>query len=137
MSSHMVSNEIMKKVVTGLRRLHKDGYSIEGLPLKGPIDQIETWDRLGLDLFLLNDLALVERYGGELLGASCFSFRAPILGEEFSDIDTFKATSSLLYQCSEGSVPDSQLYKGLKNARATMAIRIVSKLPEYEASKWS
>jgi hypothetical protein len=51
-------------------------------------------------------------------------------------IEQFKAISCLLYQCSDGNVPNSPLYYELSHAAGELAQRIVQDLPEYDKASW-
>lgn len=51
-------------------------------------------------------------------------------------IDCYKAISCLLYQCSEGNVPETSLFGELAKLRNDLAGIIVCGLPEYEAAPW-
>jgi hypothetical protein len=51
-------------------------------------------------------------------------------------VEQFKAMCCLLYQCSEGKVPNTPLYHELKRAAGELAQRIVQELPEYEKASW-
>jgi hypothetical protein len=51
-------------------------------------------------------------------------------------VDAYKAINCLLYQCSEGNVPDSPLYLELERAAGELAGAIVRGMPEYEAAGW-
>ena len=44
--------------------------------------------------------------------------------------------SCLLYQCSEGKVPNRRLYDELNRAAGELAQAIVQDLPEYEKASW-
>ena len=41
-----------------------------------------------------------------------------------------------LYQCSEGNVPESALYKAVQSIRSTLANWIISNTPAFNAAKW-
>lgn len=47
-----------------------------------------------------------------------------------------KAMGCLRYQCSEGNVPESALFKELEKATAAVSYEIVSRMPAYEAAPW-
>lgn len=47
-----------------------------------------------------------------------------------------KAITCLLYQCSEGNVVQSPLYRELLTLRDTLANQIVADMPEWEKAPW-
>jgi hypothetical protein len=51
-------------------------------------------------------------------------------------VEQFKAMCCLLYQCSEGKVPNTPLYGELNRAAGELAQRIVEDLPEYYKASW-
>jgi hypothetical protein len=53
-----------------------------------------------------------------------------------SDIVGYKAVQCLLYQCSEGDVPDTPLFKELRNFMNGLASLIISDLPAYRDAPW-
>ncbi len=53
-----------------------------------------------------------------------------------SKIQVYKSLQCLIYQCSEGNVPESLEYKFLMDLENAMAREIVSELPEYVKAEW-
>lgn len=49
---------------------------------------------------------------------------------------SLKSMECLLYQMSEGKVPETIIYKTLADAIARMRAKIVCSLPEYDAAEW-
>ena len=96
---------------------------------------------LGAALRDLNVRAVLQRYPdcslerGDLPGPSpLLPYRyAPLLVEP---VQALKALRCLLYQCSEGDVPETPLYKALDDLSNRWALEIVSKLPAYDAARW-
>ena len=92
--------------------------------------------RAKLAMFDLNCEAVDQRYG-------------PGQAEKFRPLDykfqylphanNFQALKSLrcwLYQCSEGNVPETELYKAFDEISAAICYGIVTRLPAYEAAQW-
>ena len=67
-------------------------------------------------------------------------FRLPqFVFEKWADaapVEQLKAMCCLLYQCSEGKVPNTPLYGELNRAAGELAQRIVEDLPEYYKASW-
>jgi hypothetical protein len=138
MSAFMVNTNVMAKVVTAILlnfdKFHGEGTCRRAL-LAAPSDaQKEAGTKIGRNLFLMNRRALGARYGcGEHLSLPEFVF------ERWADatpIAQFKAMCCLLYQCSEGEVPNTPLYGELNRAAGELAQRIVQDLPEYDKASW-
>jgi hypothetical protein len=101
--------------------------------------QRNAWKEFGAELRLLNIAAVESRYpnsDGKLPGKldeNCYVHReitAPRL------IAFHKALGCFMYQCSEGSIPDSELYKIMDNTHIRSAFEIIHELPEYSAAEW-
>ena len=76
----------------------------------------EEITKIGRTLWMMNALALEERYADE----NAQSYLDQINGYQFAHVEgvnfasILKATNCLLYQCSEGEVPQMSLFKKLK-----------------------
>lgn len=96
---------------------------------------------LGQDLYGLNIEALRRRYPG-IIGTQeeadyqeqrgQYRFRPQLA----SKVARFKALCCLQYQCSEGDVPEHDLFQTLERRRHEIADDIVCDLPEYESVAW-
>ena len=54
-----------------------------------------------------------------------------------SRVEALKALRCVIYQCSEGDIPDtSLLYKRMTDRANALCREIVSDLPEYEQAAW-
>ena len=53
-----------------------------------------------------------------------------------SPVQTLKSIRCLLYQCSEGDVPETELWRALDTLSVDLAIEIVAGLPEWDAAQW-
>lgn len=51
-------------------------------------------------------------------------------------VQAYKSVGCLLYQCGEGDIPDSALYKALRNFEADLARELVQGSEEYEEALW-
>ena len=51
-------------------------------------------------------------------------------------LQAHKSTACLLYQCSEGDVPENPLYKALEELRSALAEHLVTSTPEWDAALW-
>ena len=134
MSAYIVEDHTIRRMVTYLaqdrnnphwfRKLHA-GFNID--PHESPDEQ----EALAGLLLALNIRAVNERYGRRdtvaprvWAPASC------------SPIQAFKCLTCWLYQCAEGTVPDSELFQLMTEYKGCLAEDIVRTLPEYEACEW-
>lgn len=107
MSAFIVSSETMHRVVFAIERQTE---LFAGLPAH----TCAQLDVIGRALFEMNARAVNSRYPGEPQQVVPeYTFRP--LGDEISvpKAAQFKAVACLLYQCSEGNEPDSELFKAL------------------------
>ena len=129
MSAFFVSQECMQRVIAGVSYLSDDGdYHIQGF---GAVNGPATLGRLGTALFEMNDEALFARYNFEPINEA-FEYKPT----KVSLCSSLKAMECLRYQCSEGSIPQSELYQGLGKAIGDLASVIVNELPEYKKAEW-
>ena len=54
-----------------------------------------------------------------------------------SKTQTLKSLRCFLYQCSEGDIPETPLYKDLSALADRLTMSIVEDLPEYESAQWA
>lgn len=54
----------------------------------------------------------------------------------YTDIQIFKSARCLRYQCSEGDIPETPLFKALDDFIGALAYHVVCQLPEYEKARW-
>ncbi len=143
MSSFIVKPETINRIVSYLAYAQGNGgiqYSGIQYVLRERGIHVEAYqDKQALvqALLALNMQAVHERYGDKSLATmpgkigmktSDYSFQY----EDGGPIRVYKSLGCLIYQCSEGTVPESPLYKFLGEIKSTLAESIVHSLPEYE-----
>lgn len=124
MSAFIVSNKTMNQALEAMRLC---GFNHHGIYLDDPDDN----QKLGEKLLELNAKAVAQRYK-EPEQKTDFKF-------EWSECNEFQALKSLqclIYQCSEGNVPETELYKILKECESSLQQLIIDELPRYKAAKW-
>lgn len=90
---------------------------------------------LAQKMFAMNVAAVNERYGdGEAEKFRPLDFK--YWHVQASLIPVIKALESWKYQCTEGKIPDSALYKAMVELRCLLCIEYVHQTDEYEASQW-
>jgi len=138
MSAYIVEDKTINRIVNRLvfetsnnpnfdslkEQLSKLGYDLsdESFPRK-----------LAKDMFALNVSAVNQRYN-EKEEATKFNYaQGPIA----SLIQTLKSLNCWVYQCTEGDVPENDLYKFFTDTfRNYLLKKIVYDLPEYDRAEW-
>jgi len=87
-------------------------------------------------LELMNAEALRQRYGDELKDNISGSLPAFPWYKNLHRVEVYKAIRCYLYQCAEGDVHKSPLYKAVAEIAEALADAIISDMPEYEAANW-
>src|SRR5437867_518103 len=110
MSAFIVTFDCINSIVT---YLHANSSTFSWLKdrLKFDVSAAADVRALALALYRLNCDAIKERYGAnalerDMIAAGRFHFR--IVHRQ--PVEVFKAASCLLYQCSEGNVPEQDLF---------------------------
>lgn len=102
-----------------------------------------SWDKLGHELVAMNARAIMERYGEDPLGKDWQSWiAAPDVYDNLqpntavTQIQAVKSLQCYLYQCSEGNVPQEQLYEMLDKIENATIRAIVENSREYQDADW-
>ena len=92
---------------------------------------------LGSEMRNLNIQAVCARYAGEnsetLLANDNYQYGDKLRPNR---IQAFKSLRCWLYQCSEGDVPETDLFKAFDEVSKNMATHIVNRMPEFDAAVW-
>jgi len=132
MSAYVVDDRVINKVVAwlGCKAL---GSGYNSYPVAGYNLTIRTeCQRLAEDMFGLNVKAVNARYGegeAERFRPPDFEYVPRVPGNRFSVI---RALENWHYQCAEGDVPETALYKAMGAVLRALYRRVVQSLPEYE-----
>jgi hypothetical protein len=134
MSAFVVSDKTINRVVTYLSCSNGTRHYAERLGLDISTPKAEK--ELGEKMFALNVRSVDARYGeGEATKFRPLDYRWK--PEVFTNnFQAYKSLSCWLYQCAEGDVPETELYKKLDKIGNFMAHEIVASLPEYEKAEW-
>lgn len=127
MSTYLVPDSTINRIVTFAKscRDGSDGpFEDAGYYLRAEPDAA---GRLSADLQMMNAHAVSTRYK-EPEAFDPIRYRA----EFASTIQAYKAARTLLYQCSEGKIPQQPLYRALEQFANTLAHRMISAMPEYQ-----
>ena len=150
MSAFVVDRKCMDRCVRTLTARGRYGQILRSF---GGIDTAAAGaaTEIGRRLFTLNVEAVMQRYpdtqddpsrlpGDNMAPRHTSRYQAPQRGPSMLTraelVDGAKALHCLVYQCAEGNVPESDLFRELEAAIGKICAQIVSNLPEYEAAAW-
>jgi hypothetical protein len=117
----------MTRAIAAIREVQRHMYSGRDM---FPVD--ETDKELGDRLYKLNASAVAQRYREE---AETVKYDDELF-LSFSKINMLKALQCLNYQCSEGDIPDTPIYKALNDIEHSLASIIIHDLKEYDDAPW-
>jgi hypothetical protein len=124
MSAFLVSKDCITRIVDVLSNLEKEELEeIFGTAHK---------DTVGYQLWKMNQQAVNQRYN-EKDEAPAYIHLHSI---SCSPMQSYKSLRCYLYQCSEGDVPESQLYKKLQVISDSIGASAASSTAEYCEADW-
>lgn len=123
MSAYIVDKKTIDRIINGMQQLNLNHEM-------GDIDIIDN-DDLGQQLWDMNAAAVDQRYE-ETNNKQPYTFN----GVNVSKIQAFKSLRCFMYQCSEGDIPYTDLYKQMDIIGDRMAAKIVYDLPAFDAAEW-
>jgi len=88
---------------------------------------------LGEKMLKMNEEALFQRYGDK---APVEKIKLKTTDTQCSKIQALKSLRCLLYQCSEGKVPETVLFKSLEKLSDRWALSIINDLDDYANAEW-
>ena len=127
MSAYIVEKETIDRIVTYL----------QAPDMRDHIDHCHpsltgTAHEQGQRLWTLNVRAVDSRYE-ERNAVNLYHHSTALC----SKAQALKSLRCYLYQCSEGGVPETPLFKALDTLSGDLALEIVGDLPEYAAAQWA
>jgi len=129
MSAFLVKNSTLSKLADALRKYDRDLY-----------EEYERNYDLAKDLYEMNVQALKERYEDptDLIRPFEFTdeFWMDIENNQKDKAQFFMSLSCYLYQCCEGDVPKSELYKRLEDIEHKLAHEIAMEWAEKKSAEW-
>lgn len=130
MSAFIVGTETMNRVVSFLLN---NVESFAGVPTFTTGSPEGIGSAIGQLLYRLNTDAVNQRYGErEESPGPRYAFKMVSV----TDIQAYKSIGCLMYQCSEGDVPERPLFRQLSEVHGELAHRIVGKLEAYDRAEW-
>jgi hypothetical protein len=151
MSAFVIDTDAMDRAVQAICAAGRHGMIV------GKFDGIDTsasdaGTLIGRRLFTLNIEAVMQRYPDTqdnpddmpgTVGCAEYPTTYRFNGRPGARLPAgrlvagFKALQGLRYQCSEGDVKGTPLYRELTDVIGTIAADIVERLPAYEAAPWA
>lgn len=133
MSAFIVSDETINRVIAFLHYKTSARYYYPLHIFEGRYDLSDrgTCESLAQAMFALNVEAVKQGYphkAAEEFRPLDFQFRLVIPGDS---LETLKDLECWLYQCTEGSVVETELFKLMEETSHLMALDIVHNLPAY------
>jgi hypothetical protein len=130
MSAFLVSEQTMHRCVAGV--IASQWSRFNGLRLAS--DNLPTvCTKIGQALYQMNVDALEQRYPGDSDNVVPVYRYKPVF---INKCDAFKALECLRYQCSEGNVPETELYQEVCSIMISLATSVMAELPAYKSAPW-
>lgn len=144
MSAFVIDRKDMDKVVWAICYTYRPGEQLIHSFAGGKTSTHGSATRIGRKLFEMNCDAVMQRYPNcvgnpdDMPGEEgCWKYPTTYVAEPFTFSGTdlamlreaLEEMRSLRYQCSEGNVPDTALFRELKDAICAVACQIVDMLP--------
>ena len=133
MSAFMVEDKTINRVVSWLSDDQEGDWIKRRLDIH--LADNENSQEFRQSLFQMNIDGVNARYGedeSKEFRPLEYKFRYELTNQ----FQVLKSLQCLLYQCSEGDVPETELYKTMKDYEHSMAMRIVRNLPQYDKAQW-
>jgi hypothetical protein len=134
MSAYVVENKTINTIVTWLAdELRRNPFLREKAhTFKVDVESVGWKEQLAKAMFALNVSAVNQRYH-EQHTPNGFLYQPVFYG---SRIAAFKSLRCWKYQCTEGNIPETNLYQYFEELEKQIAINIVIELPQYEEAQW-
>jgi len=143
MSAYVVEDETINRVVAFLAHNDLGNYGralpkpwdLLGASMRNRVQEgeIPMNEALGLALRRMNAEAVGQRYDEAPEADDAYQYRSETAP---SAVVFLKSLDCLLYQCSEGDVPERRLYKALEAIQARVCAHVARNLPEYDKARW-
>ena len=144
MSAYMVEDKTINKIVAGIEYCvkHGDGSRFptfqQSYLIAFGLTNVnrESLEKLGHILFDMNIESINQRYGeGEAETFRPLDYQYHVEPPPLA-VHLYKALQCFTYQCYEGDVPETTIYKTLEEFIRDLAQHIVYQLPDYNKAPW-
>ena len=138
MSAFMISEECMGNIINGLYWTHDFKNLYSGVYKEKNLFEEKDFESLAESLFLLNQSALIQRYPNDKADSDYIQIPKFKWKDKTISIYQFlKSVQCLKYQCTEGDIPEKNLYKWLDELEKCLMSFIINRIPEYDKAKWN
>lgn len=143
MSAFMVEDRTINDPVAFLKDFTRDdNWILKPLAKLGyDLAKREDRERLAKDLFVLNIDGVNARYGenqAQEFRPLDFTFVDGVSSpKRLNIVQCVKSLRCLIYQCSEGDVPQRDLYKAMEQVLCKLEAHVVRNLPAYDKAEWA
>jgi len=132
MSSFIVEDKTIHRILNWVQSNQYDNHNSMFVPFELKNTNHADMTNLGKKLIALNYKATNSRYNEKLEPVSYkFDWLTNI-----SDVQSLKSAECLRYQCSEGNVPKTKLFKLLNQLIHGMQNKIIHTITAYEQAEW-
>ncbi len=95
---------------------------------------INNWNKeFSKMLYDTNCYAINQRYGDDLNNLPEFQYKEP---KRVNKIQCLKSVQCWLYQCAEGDIDTTQIYKLMERIERILLNSIITELEEYKTARW-
>lgn len=127
MSSYIVDAKTINRIVSYIMNgWDTTKHTIAPFPVSD-----EAFQELGQKLWDMNAAAVNQRYG-ELNEAPQYH----LVCDNVDEFQVLKSLQCFLYQCSEGNVPELDLYKQLRQVEMNIMRKLIDTMPQYKKAEW-
>ncbi len=133
MSAFVVQDKTISIIVSWLYSGDKPTTFRNDLQNVGIDTSSDRWDhQLAQNMLDLNIAAVNQRYDSQ-----DESYPVDYRYVLTNDVQVYKSLRCWLYQCSEGDIPEHDLFKVMNGAiKDYLSYKIISVLPQYDQAKW-
>lgn len=137
MSSFIVSQKTMSNIIYNLFWNHEFKNMYGSFLERNGYSTLEDFNRLYRELYLMNRNAVIQRYN-EKEDSDYIKLPEKVDWENgtLNKFQCLKDMECLHYQCSEGNVPDTKMYKFLSELIECWKNYIIEQIPEYVKASW-
>ena len=138
MSAFIISNQTMLDIINGLYWTHdfkRQSFIYSALKevLGCELEKDEDYTKLASELFKLNAEAVNHRYNDNA-EAVIFEWNS---NDRPNIYQFLKSVECLIYQCSEGDTPNTDLYKWLVKLSDSIKDFIIKDADDYKKARWN
>lgn len=135
MSAYIVDDICIRRILQAFERAE---YRREGVyaGLRPPVPIVNRRQEVAAELLKMNAAAVNQRYPDKTSPGHTPKFVDSGALADLTDWQVLKSLDCFLYQCGEGDIQESDLYKSVKRFRDGLERALVRSLPQYDEADW-